>query len=66
MEKTAWKSLKMSLLIFWEIIRQKKNYHDMVADLVQSYKATGCNMSLKVHFLDSHLDLFPENLGSAR
>jgi hypothetical protein len=24
----------------------------------------GCNMSLKVHFLDSHLDFFPENLGA--
>jgi len=39
-----------------------KDYRDMVADLVQSYKAMGCNMSLKVHFLDSHLDFFPENL----
>jgi len=42
----------------------KKNYCDMLADLVQSYKAVGCNMSLKVHFLDSHLALFPENLGA--
>nr|CAH7763855.1 unnamed protein product [Callosobruchus chinensis] len=23
-----------------------------------------CNMSLKVHFLHSHLDFFPENLGA--
>ena len=23
----------------------------------------GCNMSLKIHFLESDLDLFPENLG---
>jgi hypothetical protein len=29
-----------------------------------AYKAMGCNMSLKVHFLDSHLDFFPENLGT--
>jgi hypothetical protein len=29
-----------------------------------AYKAMGCNMSLKVHFLDSHLDFFPENLGA--
>jgi hypothetical protein len=40
------------------------NNRDMVADLVQSYKAMGCNMSLKVHFVDSHLDFFPENLQS--
>jgi hypothetical protein len=24
----------------------------------------GVNMSLKIHFLHSHLDFFPENLGS--
>nr|CAH7720188.1 unnamed protein product [Callosobruchus chinensis]CAH7723644.1 unnamed protein product [Callosobruchus chinensis]CAH7723806.1 unnamed protein product [Callosobruchus chinensis]CAH7724224.1 unnamed protein product [Callosobruchus chinensis]CAH7724230.1 unnamed protein product [Callosobruchus chinensis] len=24
----------------------------------------GCNISLKVHFLHSHLDFFPENLGA--
>ncbi|UYV76679.1 hypothetical protein LAZ67_14001721, partial [Cordylochernes scorpioides] len=27
-------------------------------------KALGCNMSLKIHFLHSHLDLFPDNLGA--
>jgi alpha-L-fucosidase len=36
---------------------------DLVADLVQSYKAMGCDMTLGVHFLDSHLYFFPENLG---
>ncbi|GBL65643.1 hypothetical protein AVEN_9036-1, partial [Araneus ventricosus] len=24
----------------------------------------GCNMSLKIHFLRSHLEFYPENLGS--
>ncbi|GBN24640.1 hypothetical protein AVEN_141940-1 [Araneus ventricosus] len=24
----------------------------------------GCNMSLKIHFLHSHLEFYPENLGS--
>lgn len=27
------------------------------------YISTGVNMSLKIHFLDSHLDFFPDNLG---
>jgi len=40
------------------------NYRDMVADLVQSYKGMGSNMSFKVHFLDSHSEFFPENLGA--
>jgi hypothetical protein len=41
-----------------------ENYHNMVADLSQSHKATRCNMSLKMHFFDSHLHFFPENLGA--
>jgi len=36
-----------------------ENYQDMAADLVQSYKAMACNMSLKMHLLDSHFDLLP-------
>jgi hypothetical protein len=36
----------------------------MVADLVEFYKAMGCNMFLKVNFVDYHLDFFPENLRS--
>jgi len=27
-----------------------------------SYNAMGCNMSLKIHSLESHLNVFPENL----
>ncbi|UYV63953.1 hypothetical protein LAZ67_2006122 [Cordylochernes scorpioides] len=30
----------------------------------QEKKALGCNMSLKIHFLHSHLDFFPDNLGA--
>ena len=40
------------------------NYQDVVQDLLTSYKAMGCNMSLKIHFLESHLEFFfPEILG---
>jgi len=28
-----------------------------------SYKAMGCNMSLKIHFPELHLNFFPENFG---
>jgi hypothetical protein len=41
-----------------------ENYHEIVSDLLTAYKPMGCNMSLKVHFLGSHLDFFPENLGA--
>jgi hypothetical protein len=35
-----------------------------VDELLSAYKALGCNMSLKIHFLHSHLDFFPENMGA--
>jgi hypothetical protein len=40
---------------FWGGNHKLEIYRDMVADFVQSYQAMGCNMSLKVHFLDTHL-----------
>jgi len=46
------------------VTHKAEKCRDVAADLVQSYKAMGCNMSLKVHFLDSHLDFFPENIRS--
>ncbi|UYV82854.1 hypothetical protein LAZ67_22001095 [Cordylochernes scorpioides] len=41
-----------------------ENYRDIVIDLLLSYKALGSNMSLKIQFLHSHLDFFPDNLGA--
>ncbi|KAJ8703931.1 hypothetical protein PYW07_011074 [Mythimna separata] len=41
------------------------SYRELVSELLLSYQALGCNMSLKIHFLDSHLDFFPDNLGAA-
>lgn len=39
------------------------NYKEVVENLIQAYAELGCRMSLKIHFLHSHLDYFPENLG---
>jgi hypothetical protein len=44
----AWISLKNVTTIFMGN-HKADNYHDMVADIAQSYKAMGCNMSFKVH-----------------
>jgi len=56
--RNAWLSLKR---ICKDFLRNHKaaNYQDVVEDLLTSYKAMGCNMSLKIHFLVSHLDFFP-------
>ena len=38
-------------------------YSLLIDKLLSTYKQLGCNMSLKIHFLHSYLDFFPENLG---
>ncbi|KAL4125789.1 hypothetical protein QTP88_010029 [Uroleucon formosanum] len=38
-------------------------YKDGIQNLLNAYNKLGCRMSLKIHFLHSHLDFFPENLG---
>ena len=40
----------------------RDSYRDIVNQLLKAYKDLGCNMSLKIYFLYSHLDLFSENL----
>ena len=40
-----------------------ENYVDLVTNLLSSYHKMGCNMSLKLHFLHSHLNCFPESCG---
>ena len=34
-----------------------------VENLLEAYKEMGFRMSLKIHFLHSHLDFFPANFG---
>lgn len=62
-EARAWKA-------FVEIInnflgnKKADNYQDLLQELLSSFEALGCNMSIKLHYLKSHADKFPENLGS--
>jgi hypothetical protein len=37
-------------------------YKEIVENMLGKLKVLGCNMSLKLHFLHSHLDYFPDNL----
>jgi hypothetical protein len=61
--RAAWQALKNVTKSFLGNHKAEK-YHEIVSDLLMAYKAMGCNMSLKVHFLDSNLDFFPDNLGA--
>jgi hypothetical protein len=39
-------------------------YKEIVRNMSDKFKLLDCNMSLKLHFLASHLDYFPPNLGA--
>ncbi|UYV66635.1 hypothetical protein LAZ67_4002419 [Cordylochernes scorpioides] len=62
-EAAAWNSFRNVCKNFLGSVKVE-NYRNIVNDLLLSYKALGCNMSLKIHFLHSHLYSFPDNLGA--
>lgn len=41
-----------------------RNYEELVTKMLTAFRNLGCNMSIKMHYLFSHLSWFPENLGS--
>lgn len=61
-EGNAWKAFRSVCENFLGNHRAD-NYKELIDELLKSYKKMGCNMSLKIHFLHSHLDSFPKNLG---
>ena len=56
-EKPAWTSFKKVVTGFLGNSKAY-NYGEIVSEPIRNYKAMGCNMSLKIHFLHSHLDFF--------
>ena len=45
-------------------IKKADNYEDLVSEMLLAFRDLGCNMSIKIHFLNSHLRHLPENLGA--
>ena len=41
-----------------------RNKAEIVNNMLIAFRNLGCNMSVKMHYLFSHMDRFPENLGS--
>jgi len=62
-ERNAWLSFER---ICKDFIGNHKaaNCQDVVQDLLTSHKAVGCNMSLKINFLESQLHFFPQIISS--
>ena len=55
-ERRAWEAFENVWSTFLGN-EKAENYSDIVHN--SSYSAMGCNMSLKLHFLHSHLNFFP-------
>ncbi|KRZ95936.1 hypothetical protein T08_7872 [Trichinella sp. T8] len=43
--------------------KKDPEYGRLVNVMLENFKKLGCNMNLKLHFLHSHLDFFPQNFG---
>ena len=61
-EKKAWTSFRHTVHGFLGNQRSE-NFKDIIEDLIKSFESHGCRMSIKMHYLHSHLDFFKENLG---
>lgn len=62
LEKEAWISFSDVVHNFLGN-KRAANYEEIVKRMLLAYRNLGCNMSIKVHFLMSHLFSFPKNLG---
>jgi len=61
-ERSAWVSIVDVIRNFLGNTRSE-NYKAIIGNLLKNLHALGSNMSLKIHFLHSHLDFFKPNLG---
>ena len=62
-ELRAWEAFKSVCSGFLGNTRVP-DYRACIEKLLKSYEDMGCRMSLKIHFLHSHLNFFPPNLGA--
>ena len=61
-ELAAWLSLVEVVKNFLENYRAD-NYKEIGNNILGNFRIPGIQMSIKAHFLHSHLDKFSENLG---
>ena len=63
LELRAWQAFKWLCANFLGNSKSP-SFQAGVEDLLEAYREMGCRMSLKMHFLHSHLNFFPVNLGA--
>jgi len=61
-EKKEWDTFRLVSTNFLGNI-WAENYKELIEYMLSFYHKLGCNMSLKIHMLHSHLDFFPDNCG---
>ena len=66
LKSTEWRAWKAFENIRRNFLGNRKveNYREIVQELISLYHAMVCSLSLKLPFLHSHLDFFPENMGA--
>ena len=64
-ELSVWLSLKSVIVNFLGNHRSSQ-YWKVVDELMENFRQIGAHMSVRMHFLRSHLDYFPENCGDFR
>ena len=62
-ELEAWKAFVLVVKNFLGN-NKARNYAELVNNMLTAFRKLGCNMSIKMHYLFSHMDWFPENLCS--
>ena len=60
LKSRAWEAFSNIVSNFLDS-KKASNYKDLVNELVESYHALGCNLSIKNHYVRNHLDRFPKN-----
>ncbi len=61
-ERLAWKSFVAVTNNFLGNVKAA-NYEEIVTEMLHNFRNLGCHMSIKVHYLHSHIDQFQHNLG---
>ena len=62
-ERSAWNSFKDVVMKFLGN-QMDPDFENIIKNMLCNFKNLGCSMSFKLHFLNSHLNYFPENLGA--
>jgi hypothetical protein len=62
-KKSAWLAFEGFCLNFLGNVKAE-NYMERAEILLNAYQTMGCNNSLKIHFLRSHMEFSPPNLGA--